>query len=345
MLSTEDDYNFKVLKYLDVQEVLSILKHMLIWFNQTEYFEYTEVTMADQFCRHHLDEIRHIAESHRTTLFSLYVLNIVFSLMATFGSTLAIQALRKTLLLPTNIRKLLLSLAFSDLAVGLFAHIMLAVVFKVSINYNLEVLCPVTLTFCYVILYLLVCASFLNVTAIAVDRLFAVSLHLRYQELVTPKRVTVALVAVWLTSCTSACVFVTTLTLNLPLVLSSVGFLLTTVAYFRVYEVARYHGNQIHNQTQQQNSQAVVLLRERKSALNVVYIYAVFVACYLPNFCCLVLLKAGNRPDSVLEVYHITIFVILLNSSLNPFIYCWRFPEVRGIMKRMLKKFFRVPGG
>ena len=301
--------------------------------------------MADQFCRQNLDQLQQIADSHRTTLFALYVLNFVFSAMATFGNTLAIQALRKTSFLPANMRKLFLSLALSDLAVGLFAHVMLAVVFNMAVNSNLELLCPVTLTFCYVILCLLVCASFLNVTAIALDRLLAVSLHLRYQELVTAKRVTVAIVAIWLTSCTSLCVFFTTVSLNIVLVLSSVGFLLTTVAYFRVYKVARYHRNRIHHQFQQQNLQAVVLLRERKSSLNVIYIYAVFVACYLPNFCCLILLKAGNSSDSVLAAYKVTLFFILLNSSLNPLIYCWRYPELRVIMKSILKKIFRVPGG
>ncbi|XP_068717162.1 melanocortin receptor 5-like [Montipora capricornis] len=304
--------------------------------------------MADQFCRYYLDIIiEPIArESHRTTLFSLCVLHFVFSPVATFGNTLAIQALRKTSLLPANMRKLFLSLALSDLAVGLFSHIMLAVVFTKALNYNLDVLCPVTLAISNVIIYFLGSASLLNVTAIAADRLLAVSLHLRYQELVTAKRVTVALVAIWLTaSSTSVCSFFTTLSLKVPLVLSSVGFLLTTVAYFRVYEVARYHRNRIHNQFQQQNSQTVVLLRERKSALSVLFFYAVFVACYLPNFCCVILLTAGNWSGSVLAAFHVTIFVMFLNSSINPLIYCWRYREVRGIMKSTLKRICRVPGG
>ena len=78
-----------------------------------------EATMADQFCRYYLHIIQPIArESHRTTLFSLCVLHFVFSPVATFGNTLVIQALRKTSLLPANMRKLFLSLALSDLAVG-----------------------------------------------------------------------------------------------------------------------------------------------------------------------------------------------------------------------------------
>ena len=73
---------------------------------------------------------------------------------------------------------------------------MFAVVFTKALNYNLDELCPVTLTISNVIIYFLGSASLLNVTAIAADRLLAVSLHLRYQELLTAKRVTVALVAI-----------------------------------------------------------------------------------------------------------------------------------------------------
>ena len=57
-------------------------------------------------------------------------------------------------------------------------------------------------------MHLLVVASFPNVIVIAFDRLLAVSLHLRYQELVTPTRVTIVLVSLWLTSCVSAFLYI-----------------------------------------------------------------------------------------------------------------------------------------
>ena len=67
-------------------------------------------------------------------------------------------------------------------------------------NLNFDFLCPRILTGCYFAIYLLTCASFLTVVFIAVDRVPAVFLHLRYQELVTSKRVAIALVSLWLTS-------------------------------------------------------------------------------------------------------------------------------------------------
>ena len=188
---------------------------------------------------------------------------------------------------------------------------------------------------------LLSVASFLNVTAIAVDGLLAVSLHLRYAELVTSKRVTITLVAIWLTSCLSS--LVPRIKLNysvVAVIVTSIGFLLTTFAYVGVYRVARYHQNQIQAQCQQQ---ATVLLCERKAALNVVYIYIVFVACYLPHFC---LTFHYVITDNLSVVFSITstfaFFFALPNSSVNPLIYCWRYREVGQIMKGTLKKIFRT---
>ncbi|XP_068704756.1 melanocyte-stimulating hormone receptor-like [Montipora foliosa] len=302
--------------------------------------------MPNQTCIEFLRIVRLLVQCYRSTLFSLNVLHFVFPSVATFGNILAIRALWKASSLPPNLRKMFLSLALSDLAVGLFAHLMIAVLYKIVLSnedYNLDVLCPVPLIFCNVILYLLTSASFLNVTAIAVDRLLAVSLHLRYQELVTSKRVTIALVVIWLASIVTASVSATTLQLYAAAVLRSMGFILTTVAYIRVYKVARYHRIQLQNQFQRQNSQATVLLRERKSALNAVYIYIVFLVCYLPNYFCLLFLATNNWRGSTLVAYEVTLFVVLLNSSVNPLVYCWRYPEVRRIMKSTLKKIFRVP--
>ena len=58
---------------------------------------------------------------HGTAVYSLCVLNFIFSSVAAFGNILVIPALRKASSMPANIKKFFLSLAVSDLAVGLFA--------------------------------------------------------------------------------------------------------------------------------------------------------------------------------------------------------------------------------
>ena len=299
--------------------------------------------MADQFCFYELRGIRLIVESYSKALFSLCVLHFVFSPVATIGNVLAIRALWKASSLPANLRKLLLSLAFSDLFVGFFVHMKLAVVFKLALseNYNLDILCPFTLTLCYLVLYLLGTASFLNVSAIAVDRLLAVSLHLRYAELVTTKRVVRALATIWLGSCVVASVMVANLNFFVSIIIYSLGFMLMTVACYRVYMVTRYHQNQIRIQLQQQNVQAAtVLLRERKSSLNVLHIYIAFVVTYLPRFFSVLIRKLNPSNDSAWVACYITMFLVLINSSINPLIYCWRYQEVRKVIKKTCKKTF-----
>ena len=154
--------------------------------------------MAEEFCSYHLKDLSRLVQFHRTTLLSLCVLNFIFSPVATFGNILVIRALLKASSMPANIKKLFLSLAVSDLAVGLLAQLMLSVVLRITANggHNFDLLCPTILIVRYFLLFLFAGASFLNVTAIAVDRLLAITLHLQYRELVTSKPVIIAFVSI-----------------------------------------------------------------------------------------------------------------------------------------------------
>ena len=302
--------------------------------------------MAKEFCSYYLNGLGQLVQFHGTAVSSLCVLNFVFSPVAVFGNILVIRALWKASSIPANIKMLFLSLAVSDLAVGLFAQLMLAVVLRIAASgrHDFELLCPTILTVCYFSLFLLACASFLNVTAIAVDRLLAIILHLRYQELVTSKRVIIALVSVWLTSGSAASLFVSLDILNVIVVVivESVGILLSTVAYIYIYRAVRHHQNQIHSQIQHQNAQAMELFREKKVAFNAVHFYVIFLVCYLPNFCSKILLIRDSFQMSFRLAFYVTLIFVLLNSSLNPVVYCWRYREIRQIMKRTMKKIFRI---
>ena len=298
--------------------------------------------MAEEFCSYHLNGLGQLVQFHRTSLLSLCVLHFIFCPVATVGNILAIHALWKASSMPANMKKFFLSLAVSDLAVGLFAQLMYAVVLRMAANggHDFELLCPAISTVCYFSLSLLACASFLNVTAIAVDRLVAITLHLRYQELVTSRRVIIALVSIWLTSGVVASLFVAFNSRGAMVIFINefAGLVLTTIAYIHIYRAVRHHQNQIHSQ----NAQAMKLLREKKAAFNAVLFYVVFVACYLPNLCSSILLITDSSQISFWLAIHATTSIVLLNSSLNPVVYCWRHREIRQIMKSSVKKLFRI---
>ena len=208
--------------------------------------------MAEEYCSQMLDTFWKLVHHSRSSILAFCVSHFTFSLVATLGNLLVIRALIKASTIPANVRKMFISLAFSDLAVGLLPQLMDAIIYAVvwkmaSGGDNLAFLCPTVLSVLSYFLYSLIAASFLNVTVIAGDRLLAVSLHLRYQELVTARRLTTVLVSVWIISCVFPILYIL-FPKEIEMVtaiISIIGYALTTVAYVRIYKVVKYHQNQI----------------------------------------------------------------------------------------------------
>ena len=302
--------------------------------------------MVALFCNQKLEEYHVLLHRHRPVLLAFCVLNLGFAVLATVENVLVIHALRSSSTLPGNLKKMFLSLAFSDFAVGLLGQSMLGIITAIMLkmtangNYDLDFLCPTLITVCYSVIYFLTCVSFFTIIAIAVDRLLVIFLHLRYHELVTSKRVIFTFASLWM-----ACGVATFIFTQLPnhqiifvAVIEICGLLVATTAYIYIYRVIRslttvhpQREHQPHNHKQNSN-------RERKSASSAFLVYIVFLACFLPNFCCIMLLTSNRSTVSFILANHISGFLVLLNSSLNPVIYCWRYQEIRRIVKNSLKK-------
>ena len=302
--------------------------------------------MGALFCNQKLEEYHVLLHRHRPVLLAFCVLNLGFAVLATVENVLVIHALRSSSTLPGNLKKMFLSLAFSDFAVGLLGQSMLGIITAIMLkttangNYDLDFLCPTLITVCYSVIYFLTCVSFFSIIAIAVDRLLVIFLHLRYHELVTSKRVIFTFASLWM-----ACGVATFIFTQLPnhqiifvAVIEICGLLVATAAYIYIYRVIRslttvhpQREHQLHNHVQNRS-------RERKSASSAFLVYIVFLACFLPNFCCIMLLTSNRSKVSFILANHISGFLVLLNSSLNPLIYCWRYQEIRQIVKNSLKK-------
>ena len=298
--------------------------------------------MSAQSCSRLLEELVTLVRNERDFMLTFSVLHLLCSPMAALGNVLVLHALSKSSSIPANAKKMFSSLACSDIAVGMLSQPLMGAIIAVALQMDdqdrTDLLCPAILPAFYFPVVLLGCSSFLNMIAIAADRLLAILLHLRYQELVTPKRVIIALVSLWLTSAVSALVYISLPDGNDVVTgLSFVGLVLTTAAYIYICKVVRYHQNQILGEHQIQNGQAVEVLRQKKIAYNVIILFLVFLACYLP-YCTseIVLITSKSLPN--VKAKAASTFLVLLNSSLNPLIYCWRYRELSKIVKSTLKK-------
>ena len=110
----------------------------------------------------------------------------------------------------------------------------------------------------YFIAHLFSLESFCGVVAVSVDRFLAIHLHLRYQKLVTHKRVVTLVILTWISS-----VFISFLMFWVPvdtlsliiLVIGIIGLILTTMVYIRICLTVRRHKNQIQALQVQQVAQ------------------------------------------------------------------------------------------
>ena len=192
----------------------------------------------------------------RKYIVPLCVLNAFFALTAVVLNSVTIHAIRKmsSASLPKNLRVLLLNLVFSDLSVGLVAQPFYIIPLTFPGDYSQKMNTVSVMT---EILFL--CASILGVLALNVDRFLAVYLHLRYQEIVTPKRVVSILILIWVISTTVPLFRITdehdvffSTSLNVFLTTS-----LITIAFLqcKMYSIVRRHRFQIHAQQVQGSGQ------------------------------------------------------------------------------------------
>ena len=288
-------------------------------------------------------------QDFRPALVANCVFNSFLSYTNIFLNIITIHAIRKTALLPKPLRTLLLSLAASDVGVGLLAqplHIFILVSWL-----NRKRIDCISYKRLMAIMKFFCVSSLFNVVTISVDRFLAVHLHLRYQERVTQKRVIAAVISTWLLSAIiSSNVFWDPLFIIsqvIGLVIITGCLILVVIVYWRIYIILKRHKNQIEElQIQEvqhgvQNGDLSNFLKLRKSALGTFYVCIVFLICYLPSYILYFLFM--TRLISLYEAWLYTMTLVFLNSSLNPVIYCWKMGPIRrtlmDIMRGIVNRF------
>ena len=274
------------------------------------------------------------------------VFNAFFSFTAIMLNSVTIHAIRKTSSLPKTSKTLLLSLAISDLGAGLLAQPFYIAYLAMKLEQYTEIN-SVYLALFRIIRYVFFFASFFGIVALSADRFLAIHLHLRYQELVTHKRVVVVAILSWVLSA-----FLSLITRWVPTPIRSKifaavefsCFIVIGLLYYKIYGTVRRHKHQIQVLQVQQAAEngemtgnAGNLVRLRKSAVGTFYIYLVFVICYLPGCTTLVVHIVGGSNHILKNISFYMTTLVYLNSSLNPLIYCWKMRHIRHAVMEILR--------
>ena len=141
-------------------------------------------------------------EGLHQTLVANCAVNAFLSSTAIALNVITIQALRKTRPLSKTLKTLLLSLVVSDLGVGLLAQPLYIAILVMRIDQSTLFGWSVQyISYIFGLLgHVFSSASFLGIFALTVDRFLAIHLHLRYQEVVTYKRIVALVISIWVLS-------------------------------------------------------------------------------------------------------------------------------------------------
>ena len=270
-------------------------------------------------------------------------LNVPLAIAATFTNILVFAAVRHSPSIRLPSKLLLCSLVLTDVGVGLVVQPQFVTFLIMKVKDHPAIACYCRQSF-DIASATFTSASVSTMTAISLDRYIALFFHLKYHEIVTTRRVCVVLAIVWSLALFYASTWFwnTTLYSSLTFCGLCVCFLVISVAYIKIYRGLRQqYGHQVQEQAQvqaqQQAGNTLDLVRYRRSASSMLWIYSLFILCYLPYFCVRFVSAFLYHNVFIHCIIEFSLTAVFLNSCLNPFIYCLRLPEIRAEVLRILR--------
>lgn len=301
--------------------------------------QFSNMSSQETLNQHNLENM---TDAVKKVLLVNCAVNVLLALTSIIGNILVLHVAWKTPSLRSPSLILLCGLAMSDLAVGtvvqpLFIANQLVRLYSRSQRLN-QLFLSVYNTFGFSLCGISLC----TVTAIGVDRLLAVEKSLHYPSIVTIPRVRRILLAIW----TICVILASTQLWQEKILLISLGTVIcaclciSTISHVKIYKTVRYHQNAIQLQflAVETNSRIVNKGTSLKmSAFNAFIVFLALIICYSPYLVVFYALTSVH-PIKKLMARSLTSTIVFINSSLNPFLYCWRVSEIREGVKQTCRK-------
>ena len=261
-----------------------------------------------------------------TVVIANCILNAPLMLLSIVGNALVLVAILKTPSLRSPSVIFLCNLAVSDLLVGLVVQPVYIVEQMVKTVPKLqEAVGGMGFAGCGVSLW--------TMTAITVDRFLALHYHLQYPNLMTTSRAIYTIITIWciITLFSFSVLWSPRIYYFLEAFCITICLLVCLVCFIKIYQIVRRHQVQIHVQQQavenSTDTNKQQIRQSTKSAKNIFIYFLVMILCYTPWFFVCIIAAINNLNSIVLRTFPVT--VVFVNSSINPFLYCWRTPELR----------------
>ena len=277
---------------------------------------------------------------HQQLSIFFLAVDILLSITAFAGNFLILVALHKESSLHPPSKLLYRCLATTDLLVGLVGHPLCAL-YWMSVVQEHWSLCRYARDAAIFTGYVLSLVSSMTMTAISVDRLLALLLGLRYKQIVTLKRMYIIVTTFWVFNlvASSCAMFYRRVIFSYGYLVISFCLVISFASYTKIFCTLRYHQAQVRDQQQLSQTNALNMARFRKAVYSALWVQLALVFCYAP-INTMTIVTALTKKYSLLLVVTWSVATTLLyfNSTLNPFLYCWKISEVRQAAKQTIKE-------
>lgn len=272
----------------------------------------------------------------------LSAMNNVLAVVSTFGNALILAAIYRVQSQRTVSNAFIASMGVADFSVGLLMNPLWVAKSVLNVwksdnqlSTAIEVLTMQTIV-----------ATTFSLCAVSVDRYISVT-RMRYNEIMTWKRVQIIIILIWIFSLLFACLrLVITDPLQLPklwlaaTVITVIAPLtLISICYYFIFKAARLQIRKISAEETISANEAIVQLKHRKAALTIGIVVGVFTICWTPSLVISLIQFFTSDPCEKLRINGYWFWGALAefsNSAFNPFIYCIRSRDFRKAVKKVI---------
>jgi len=184
--------------------------------------------------------------------------------------------------------------------------------------------------------------SVCTISALSVERFYAISFPLRHKVRFRKGTVQAFLVACWLYAVLFACLSPVLSYSEFFLVYihvhGTIPLICLPLVYWKTYAALRSHNIQVGNLStvQRQPRELIHRSRERKLVSAILLILVMFYTTFMPSYIAInmsALRPSFFKSQSFSLFYGLSYVILLLNCIFNPFIYSWRIPQYRRAFK------------
>ena len=290
-----------------------------------------------------------MTEHYGPFLLCISIINVVLSPVTVVGNALVFTAILKNSSLRTPSYILLAALAFTDFGTGLISqplYVIDAIAFrKAGKDFNTFNGSSSPRTYLALGMVGNGIGSYFGTLTMLIITIMSVErwLHMSRRSLVTVRRTYIAIAMLLplpfpFAVCRVLIPF--NIAVNVANSLSLIFCLfITSLAYFKVFQIIRAHQQQIHLSELPQNAAqpAMHMAKYKKSVFTILYILAIFLICYLPMAISFGLIPVLNYEKETVPLLNFSFLLAFMSSSLNPVLYLWRMKDIRNEVARLIK--------